>query len=55
MAYMRAIDNPKHWYDRAAKMRTLAESVKCFETKTIMRRLADEYDRMGDRAQNEKL
>jgi hypothetical protein len=43
-------NNPQHWYDRAAAMRTLADEMKTIETKSMMLRLADDYDRLADRA-----
>jgi hypothetical protein len=46
----RTIDDPKHWYDRAAEMRVLAEGMKSDDAQTIMFRLAEDYDKLGDRA-----
>jgi hypothetical protein len=46
----REINDPKHWHDRAAEMRLLSETMKDHETKLIMLRLADDYDKLGDRA-----
>ena len=43
-------DNAKHWYDRAAQMRVLAEEMVTDEAKRIMLKIADGYDRLGDRA-----
>ena len=48
------VDDPKHWYDRAAEMRVLSDSMKGDETKATMRRLADDYDKLGDRAAERK-
>jgi hypothetical protein len=44
------IDDPQHWHDRAAQMRALANVTECGETQEIMRRLADDYDKLGERA-----
>ena len=43
-------NNPQHWYDRAAAMRLLAEEMKAIETKATMLRLADDCDKLADRA-----
>jgi hypothetical protein len=43
-------NNPKHWRDRAAAMRALADTIKDAETTAIMRKLADDYDKLADRA-----
>ena len=44
------INDPKHWRDRAVAMRALAESISDYETSAIMLRLADDYDKLADRA-----
>jgi hypothetical protein len=44
------VNDPKHWRDRAAEMRALAEAMKDTDTIAIMHRLADDYDRLADRA-----
>jgi hypothetical protein len=44
------INDPKPWRDRAAEMRALAEMMADVETRTIMLRLADDYDKLADRA-----
>jgi hypothetical protein len=50
MASPRTIDDPKHWHDRAAEMRVLADEMRNEEAQGMMRRLADDYDKLGDRA-----
>jgi hypothetical protein len=45
-----SINDPKHWYDRAATMRALSEAMANAETRAIMLRLADDYDKLADRA-----
>jgi len=44
----RTID-PKHWRDRAAFMRVLAETIRDVESRAIMLRLAVDYDKLADR------
>jgi hypothetical protein len=44
------VDDPKHWYDRAAEMRVLADTMQHGETQETMHKLANDYDRLGDRA-----
>jgi len=48
-----SVTDPKHWYDRAAAMRVLAEEMPV-ETKTIMLRLAADYDKLADRAEERR-
>jgi len=43
-------NDPKHWRDRAGQMRALAATMKDAETIKIMNRLADDYDKLADRA-----
>ena len=44
------VNNPEHWRDRAAEMRALARTVQDLEAIAIMNRLADDYDKLADRA-----
>jgi hypothetical protein len=44
------INDPRHWRDRAAAMRALAATMKDAETIAIMNRLANDYDRLAERA-----
>jgi hypothetical protein len=45
-----SVDDPKHWYDRGAEMRVLADLMRHDDTKRTMQRLADDYDKLGDKA-----
>jgi hypothetical protein len=45
-----SINDPNHWYDRAAAMRALSEVMNNAEVRATMLRLADEYDKLTDRA-----
>jgi hypothetical protein len=47
----RTIDDPKHWHDRAEELRVLAEEMRSDEAKRTMLRLADDYDKLRDRAE----
>jgi hypothetical protein len=42
----------KHWRDRAAEMRVLSVEMKDFETRTLMLKLANDYDKLADRAED---
>jgi hypothetical protein len=44
------VNDPKHWYDRGAEMRVLADLMRDDEAKAMMLKLATDYDKLGDRA-----
>jgi hypothetical protein len=44
------VNDPKHWRDRAAEMRILAKGAADLDTEAIMLKLADDYERLADRA-----
>jgi hypothetical protein len=46
----RDIHDANHWRDRAAQMRVLAEGVTDLEKRQVMNRLADDYDKLAERA-----
>jgi len=45
------VNDPKHWLDRAAEMRALSDTMQDAETKAIMLRLADDSDKLANRAE----
>ncbi len=45
------INDPKHWRDRAAQMRALADCMSKPETTALMAKLAEDYDKLADRAE----
>ena len=48
----RFADDAKHWRDRAAAMRVLAAELKEPDVMALMFGLADDYDKLADRAEN---
>lgn len=48
---VRTADDSKHWRDRAAEMRALSIMMTNTETTAVMLRLADDYDKLADRAE----
>jgi hypothetical protein len=46
------VNDAKHWRDRAAEMRVLSGEMKDFEARTLMLKLANDYDRLADRAED---
>jgi hypothetical protein len=45
------INDPAHWRHRAEEMRTLAEGMSSNETRQIMMRIAADYERLAERAE----
>jgi predicted Rossmann-fold nucleotide-binding protein len=45
------LNDPKHWRDRAEEARTMAERMMDDYAKEAMMRIADEYDRLADQAE----
>jgi len=46
----RSVDDPKHWRDRAKAMRALLDEMTDGEIRATILRLADDYDKLADRA-----
>jgi hypothetical protein len=45
------INDPKHWRDRAAEMRSLAAQTADGDSKRAMVRIAEDYDTLAQRAE----
>jgi hypothetical protein len=43
--------NPKHWRARAEEARVVAQSLADAESKRMMLQVADDYERLADRAE----
>jgi hypothetical protein len=50
LAPAHSINDPDHWRQRAADMRTLARDVQEVEARATMLRIADDYERLAERA-----
>ena len=46
-----SIDDPKHWLDCAKEARALAEQIDDPEAKRLLRKNADDYERLAKRAE----
>jgi hypothetical protein len=49
---LRDLNDAKHWRDRAAEIRVLAEEMKEADARTMMLNLAMDYDKLADRAED---
>ena len=50
-APMSSVNDPKHWRQRAEDMRALAKSESDITAKSAMMQIAENYDRLAERAQ----
>jgi hypothetical protein len=48
------INDPEHWRHRAEQMRTLADGMKDEISRQMMLRIAQDYERLAQRAQERK-
>ena len=46
------VNDAKHWRDRAAEMRLLSDDMKDPKARSMMLRLANDYEKLADRAED---
>jgi hypothetical protein len=49
---LQGIYDAKHWRDRAAEMRALSDEMKYVKVRSLILRLANDYDKLADRAED---
>jgi hypothetical protein len=47
-----SMNDAKHWRDRAAEMRVLSDEIKDPQAQRMMLKLANDYDKLADRAED---
>jgi hypothetical protein len=45
------IDDPKHWRERAEEVRTLSDQMDYGESRRVLLRIAEDYDRLAEHAE----
>ena len=48
---LQGLNDARHWRDRAAEMRVLSADMKDLEAQLMMVNLANDYDKLADRAE----
>jgi hypothetical protein len=49
---LQSINDAKHWRDRATEMRLLSDEIKDPHAQRMMLKLANDYDKLADRAED---
>ena len=49
---LQGIYDAKHWRDRAAEIRALSDEMKDVKVRSLILRLANDYDKLADRAED---
>ena len=49
---LQGLNDAKHWRDRAVEMRVLSGEMKDAEAQSMMVKLANDYDKLADRAED---
>ena len=51
---LQGFNDAKHWRDRAVEMRVLSDEIKDPQAQRMMLKLANDYDKLADRAEDRK-